>query len=178
MNANGWTYATSPSPSFSATPALAYRPSYAPPPATNQCAPGVISGTSTTLNNVILANQDPLANNQWVTYSNTFTATAGCTYTFSYDYTYYGANPHAEYLQAQVLDSTGVSVKLIGAQVSTGGKAPNGSGNRTGSFTPTVTGTYTFQYKFTYQALTFPLVNQCDWSTGDIGVTAPATTCT
>lgn len=185
VNANGWVttqtgtfVGTSPDAAPPTRGPFNFSASFAPGTGGNLCTQGVSGGAgATAVTNAIIGVADPTSDASTATYSKTMNLLAGCTYTFSFSYAYYGPNPYGETLQASIRTPAGTLATNVGAVVDTGGGLqPNASGSRTVTYTPTVAGTYTFRYFWDYEDRP-SYVTQCERSTADIGVSAPTITC-
>lgn len=179
--ANGWSSAKT--GSFGSGTLARFDGGYAPwdGPETACLAFAQGDGSGGRLANAIVVEPDPTAPSSTITYRKKICLTSGYTYSFVFDYNYYGLNRRAAYLDAALVTSSGTVVakapRIIAPAASNGARNANGKGSSEPfSYAPTLS--QDLQFVYTWSFSTSPSSwTGCDQKANDIAVTAPTIKC-
>lgn len=185
VNGNAWVAAKS--DSFGSANPISYESSYTPWDGPEAVCTGSASGGGRggTLSDAIVAVPDPVTLDPApvIRYRKNICLTSGYTYSFTFDYNYYGLNRRAAYLDAALVTASGT--RLAGAARISAPAARNGATDSNGrgsgitfSYPVTVSQDVQFVYTWSYDTVTPPTTYSCDRKANDIRVTAPRITCT
>lgn len=184
INSNGW--ATTSKGSFDDSAYTRFDGSYTPWVGTdNRCTQATGGSLAGSLTNAVsvIANPTSLTPPPVVTYSTTVCLTSGYSYTFSFDWNYYGLNRRAATLTATLVGSDGLTAAtatpVTAPSAVFGDQSANKRGTTTFSHAPTLSDNFKFVYSWTFGRTPGTFTDtpyNCNGQANDIGVTAPKLT--